>query len=113
MSGPGALTARQHRSWRRRTSATLLAPLRSGICASVYGTQESWRRASQQEGNDREKRCLKIESRIDEGAVEGGLIEEATRSIVVTQIAPADLRPHPARHLKFDAALQLVAPIVA
>lgn len=58
-------------------------------------------------------RCLKIHTALDEGAVQSGLIREAPRDVVVFQIAPAELCPEPARYLEFEAALHLVAPILA
>ena len=52
-------------------------------CERCTRSQELRQRGSQQEGDDREKRCLKIHSALDEGAVQFSLVSEAALVVVV------------------------------
>lgn len=62
---------------------------------------------------DRVPRSLKIHTPLDKGPIQVSLIGKAFRNKVGPQPPPADLRPKPPADLKFEAALKLVAPILA
>src|SRR5262249_18492997 len=60
------------------------------------------------------KLCLlKIHAALDKGPIQVGLIGKPGRDKIGPQPAPAGLQPEPPAYLKFEAALKLIAPILA
>ena len=62
---------------------------------------------------DESRVFLKIHSALDKGPIQVSLIGKAGGDKIGLQPAPAGLQPEPPAYLKFEAALKLIAPILA